>query len=227
MLPFALRIRYERRTPGLVPDFLRQKFVKDFSLRCRGIPRAPFACDTPSGNDQAVGFYAAIRGIAAGYRRDLTPGYISYPFLARPFVEYMQAIPHMQRVQLGKRRFLMRRALKNLLPEAIVNRRDKGDPQETINRAFMHEWPRLRPLFEDSRIAAYGYVDNALFLGAVEDYRLAKDIHVGMLLKLLSLEFWLRRLECMKSAVTDARQAVAGFSYRNSTVSLGASSVHT
>ena len=227
VLPHAARIRYQRRTPGLVPNFLRQKFVKNFSLRGREIPRAPFACDTPSGNDQALGFYAAIRGIAAGYRRELTPGYISYPFLARPFVEYMQAIPHTQRVQLGKRRFLMRRALKNVLPEVIVNRRDKGNPQETINRAFMHEWPRLRPLFEDSRIAAYGYVDNAIFLRAVEDYRLAKGIHLGMLLKLLSLEFWLRGLECVKPAVVDARQPAGVFRYRSSTAGLGANSVHT
>ena len=206
LLPLPLQARYESRTPGLIPNFLTRKFVKSFSLRGREIPSTPFACDTPSGNDQAVGFYTAMRGIAAGYRSELTPGFISYPFLARPFVEYMQAIPHSEKVQLGKRRFLMRRALKNVLPELIVQRRDKGNPQETINRAFMREWPRLRPIFEDSRIASHGYVDNKLFLNAVDDYRLGKGIHVGMLLKLMSLEFWLRRLEDIKPAVPDTRK---------------------
>ena len=198
LMPLPLQARYQNK-PGLTPNFLMTRFVKDFSLRSRTLPAAPFSCDRPSDNDQAVGFYTAMRGIATGYRSELTPGYISYPFLARPFVEYMQAIPHTQRVQLGKRRFLMRRALKNVLPETIVKRRDKGNPQETVNRAFMSEWPRLRPLFEESRIASHGYVDNKLFLNAVDDYRLGKGIHMGMLLKLLSLEFWLRRLERMES----------------------------
>src|ERR1043165_2498737 len=227
LLPLSLQIRYQTRTPGLVPHFMTPKFVKSFSLRNREIPRAPFACDTPSARDQALGFYTAIRGIAVGYRSELTPGYISYPFLARPFVEYMQAIPHTQRVQLGKRRFLMRRALQKVLPEVIVNRKDKGDPQETINRAFMREWPRLRPLFENSHIASHGYVDNTLFLRAVEDYRLGKGIHLGMLLKLLSLEFWLRRVEGMKPAFRDTREKVATFSYPDTAISLGASGLRT
>ena len=227
LLPLPLRARYQSRTPGLVPNFLMGKFVKNFSLRSREIPTAPFACATPSANDQALGFYTAIRGIATGYRSELTPGYISYPFLARPFVEYMQAIPHTQRVQLGKRRFLMRRALKNVLPEAIVKRKDKGNPQETINRAFMREWPRLRPLFEDSRIAAHGFVDNTLFLSAVEEYRLGKGIHLGMLLKLLSLEFWLRRLEGMEPALPNTREQVTSFSIGTYPISLGANSLHT
>jgi hypothetical protein len=107
----------------------------------------------------------------------------------------MQAIPHTQRVQLGKGRFVMRRALSDLLPVTILKRRDKGNPQETIARAFMHEWPRLKPYFEEPRIASYGYVDKKSFLIAVENYRLGKSIHLAVLLKLLSLEFWLRRLE--------------------------------
>jgi asparagine synthase (glutamine-hydrolysing) len=225
LLPRPLQARYQK--PGMTPNFLRSRFVKDFSLRSLGMPAAPFACDRPSGKDQAAGFYTAMRGIATGYRSELTPGYISYPFLARPFVEYMQAIPHTQRVQLGKRRFLMRRALKNVLPEMILKRKDKGDPQETVNRAFMREWSRLRPFFKDSRIASHGYVDNALFLSAVEDYRLGKGIHLVMVLKLLSLEFWLRRLEGMEPAFPHMQERVTCFSYREPAISLGASSLRT
>jgi len=195
LLPHSLRTRHEIKKPGVVPDFLLEQFVNEFSLRRRHVARPPFACDTPSTNDQALGFWTAARSIATGWRSELTRGYISYPFLARPLVEFMQGIPHTQRVQLGKSRFLMRRALKDVLPDVIVKRRDKGNPQETIARAFMREWPRLRPFFESSRISAYSYVDNALFLSTVEEYRLGKSIHLAMLLKLLSMEFWIRRLE--------------------------------
>lgn len=195
LLPHRLRTRHETRNPNVVPHFVMDHFVKGFSLRSRHVARSPFICNTPSENDQALGFWTAIRSIAAGWRSELTRGYVSYPFLARPLVEYMQAIPHTQRVQLGKSRSLMRRALSDVLPQAIVKRRSKGNPQETIARAFMREWPRLRPSFESSRISSYGYVDNSLFLSAVEEYRLGKSIHLAMLLKLLSLEFWIRRLE--------------------------------
>jgi asparagine synthase (glutamine-hydrolysing) len=200
LLPHQLRMRHETKMPGIVPNFLLDQFVHDFSLRSRHVARSPFACNTPSANDQALGFWTAVRSIAAGWRSEMTRGYISYPFLARPLVEYMQAIPHTQRVQLGKSRFLMRRALTGVLPEAIVKRRDKGNPQETIARSFMNEWSRLRPFFEDSRIGSHGYVNQRSFVSAVEDYRLGKDIHLGMLLKFLSFEFWLRRLERLEPA---------------------------
>ncbi len=197
LLPHSLRTRHETGRPGVVPAFLLDQFVKEFSLPRLHVARSPFSCDTPSANDQALGFWTAIRSIATGWRSELTRGYVSYPFLARPLVEYMQAIPHTQRVQLGKSRFLMRRALRDVLPQAIVKRRNKGNPQETIARAFRQEWPRLRQFFESSRVSSYGYVDNHAFISAVEEYRLGKSIHLAMLLKLLALEFWLRRLESL------------------------------
>jgi len=181
-----------------VPDFIVPKFESDFSLRARHVTHSPFVCDTPSANDQALGFWTAIRGIAAGYRSHVTTGHISYPFLARPLVEYMQAIPHTQRVQLGKSRFLMRQGLADVLPAAILKRRDKGNPQETIARAFARQWPRLKPIFEDARIASYGYVNKELVLAAIENYRLGKSLNLALFLKLLSLEFWLRRLETVQ-----------------------------
>lgn len=198
VLPGFIGTRRELKHTGIVPDFVLPKFARDYSLQNRHFAHSPFVCDTPSGNDQALGFWTAIRGIAAGHRREVTRGHITYPFLARPLVEYMQAIPHTQRVQLGKRRFVMRRALQDLLPLAILKRRDKGNPQETIARAFMHEWPRLKPYFDDPRIASYGYVDKNSFVAAVENYRMAKSINLAMFLKLLSLEFWLRRLETVQ-----------------------------
>ncbi len=200
LLPPPIRMRYETRKAGIVPNYLLNQFVDELSLRSRHVARSPFSCDTPSADDQALGFWTAIRSIAAGWRSEMTHGYISYPFLARPLVEYMQAIPHTQRVQLGKSRFLMRRALSGVLPEAIVKRRNKGNPQETIARAFMNEWPRLRQYFENSRIGSYGYVNQKSFVSAVEGYRLGKDIHLAMLLKFLSFEFWLRRLETLEPA---------------------------
>jgi hypothetical protein len=111
----------------------------------------------------------------------------------------MQAIPHDEVVEPAEGRYLMRRSLGNILPDRIVRRKGKGNPEEVIARAFVREWPRLRPLFVQSRIQSRNYVDEDAFLSAVEGYRQGKTIPIGMVLKLLSLEVWLRGLESPKA----------------------------
>ena len=71
----------------------------------------------------------------------------------------------------------------------------------------MHEWPGLKPYFEDPRIASYGYVDKKSFVAAVENYRMGKSINLAMFLKLLSLEFWLRRLETVQPSPVTTKKS--------------------
>ena len=191
LLPEVLQPRQD----SLLPDFLNSQFVKELSLVERQRADCPFDCHLTSTKDQALGFWTAIRGIAAGYRRDVTCGNISYPFLARPLVEYMQAVPHEELVQPGEGRVLMRRALQDVLPIKIGKRKGKGNPEEAIGRAFNREWPNLRTFLTNLRIGTHGYVDTGAFLTAVESYRHGATIHLGILLKLLSLEVWLRGVE--------------------------------
>lgn len=169
----------------------------------------PFNCDLPSHRDQALGFWTAIRGIASGFRRELSKVDVSYPFLHRPFIEFMQAIPHTQRVRAGETRSLMRRSLKGLLPEKIAKRKSKGNPQEVITRAIAREWRRFEPLFVDARIVARGYIDRAALQSAVEKFRFGCGTHSPTLLKALVLEVWLRGLECQAVTVKQPA-AIAG-----------------
>jgi len=105
----------------------------------------PFNCALPSERDQAIGFWSATRSIATGTRREMSRVDVSYPFLHRPLVEFMQAIPHTQRLRVGETRSLMRRSLRGLLPAKTLKRRSKGNPQEVITRAIAREWPRFEP----------------------------------------------------------------------------------
>jgi asparagine synthetase B (glutamine-hydrolysing) len=195
LLTPSFQARHQLRRIPLLPPFFNPEFVAKFNLQERIFARSPFECRLPSARDQVLGFWTAIRGIAAGHRRQVTYGNISYPFLARPLVEYMQAIPHDQLVQPAEGRRLMRRALQGIVPDKILQRKGKGNPEEVILRAFVREWPRLRSLFKDPRISLLGYVDNKSFVSAVEEYRGGNPLSVGMLLKLLSLEMWFRGLD--------------------------------
>jgi asparagine synthase (glutamine-hydrolysing) len=195
LLPPSLYVKYRARRIPSFPAFLNERFVKEHSLRERLVPSAPFLCDRHTAQDQAVGFWTASRSIAGGYRRHVTRANISYPFLAKPLVEYMQAIPHDVVSQPGQGRRLMRRALENVLPSKIVKRKGKGNPEEVLARAFIREWPQLLPFITNTRMCSRGYIDDNRFRSAVEKYMQGQGANVAVLLKLLALEVWLRGLE--------------------------------
>ena len=150
----------------------------------------------PSGRDQSAGFVSVVKHIAAGYRRAHFNVEIRYPYLHRPLVEFLQAIPAEQRLRPGETRSLMRRSFKTLLPDRIARRRTKGDPHESICRAVIREIPGLRELFKDSRATAYGYVEPVALTEALESAGHGLRVNFIALLKTISLEFWLRTLEC-------------------------------
>jgi asparagine synthase (glutamine-hydrolysing) len=113
----------------------------------------------------------------------------------RPLVEFMQAIPFEQMLRPGENRSLMRRALRNVLPEKIARRKTKGQPTEGLCRAVSREWKTLRAFFADSRVCAYGYTDQAPLLNAIDRSRNGMEVFTGPLLTTISLELWLRALE--------------------------------
>ncbi len=149
----------------------------------------------PSGRDQSAGFCSVVRHISSGYRRERLNVEIRYPYMHRPLVEFLQAIPFEQRVRPGETRSLMRRSFRTFLPEQIAKRRTKGNPHEAICRAVIRELPRLRTLFKDARVSAYGYVDPTALLEALELASHGVQINFVSLLRTISLELWLRTLE--------------------------------
>ena len=154
---------------------------------------------SPSSRDQSAGFVSVVNHIAAGYRRAHFNVEIRYPYLHRPLVEFLQAIPVEQRLRPGETRSLMRRSLKTLLPDRIVRRKTKGDPHESICRAAIREIPRLRGFFRDARVGSYGFVDSAALSEAIELASHGLRVNLVALLKTMSLEFWLRTLEQPRS----------------------------
>jgi len=124
---------------------------------------------------------------------------VSHPYLHRPLVEFLQAIPVEQRVRPGETRSLMRRALSNLLPGKILKRQGKKGPEEALFRAVAREWPRLQPIFKNARVCAAGYIDAEALHAALDRARHGCETHSFALIQTISLEFWLRSLERRRS----------------------------
>jgi asparagine synthase (glutamine-hydrolysing) len=82
-----------------------------------------------------------------------------YPFLDRDLVEFLFSIPREQILRPGRRRSLMRRALVNIVPREILERRRKAFQLRAPLSALQQAYPRLLELFADSAIANEGLVD--------------------------------------------------------------------
>jgi asparagine synthase (glutamine-hydrolysing) len=188
-------------TCGLKPNFeLPPWFDEQFVLRMKlhernlGVDDV-FGFALPSGRDQSIGFLSAMRTIAKASYRARGRIEVSHPYLHRPLVEFLQAIPFEQRVRPGENRSLMRRALRDLLPENVLNRKTKKGPDEAMFRAITREWSRLQPIFENSRVCAFGYANAEALLAALERARHGCLRHSFALVQTISLEFWLRSME--------------------------------
>ena len=119
-----------------------------------------------------------------------------YPYLDRDLVEFLLQLPREQLVQPGRRRALMRRALRGIVPTEILERRRKAyairGPLYSLQRVPDH----LRQLFADSHLAQIGLIDPAILLRSLND--LASGVNVQRwpsLVRAVLLELWLQMPE--------------------------------
>ncbi len=219
ILPRKLQLALGHRLALQLPQWLDSDFVKRANMRELMLgPEDTFGFPTPSGRSQSISFLCAVREQAAGYLRAVQTAEIRFPFLYRPLIEFMQAIPLDQRMRCGETRSLQRRALRDLLPGEIIRRTGKGIPNEAIMRALVREYATVQSLLCDSYVARYGYVDQRALTASVERIRYG-DKQCLNLLRIIPLEFWLRSLDGRRSkarmtaaalGLPEARLAAAG-----------------
>lgn len=195
LLPARLQLRFRRDLNKRFSDLYDPGFVKRTNIKERMLnPTDPFGFRLPSSRNQSVNFLTAVRSISAGYARVLQDIELRFPILYRPLVEFMQAIPRDQRIRPGEKRSLQRRALKDLLPPEVLNRKGKGNPSEAVFRGLTREYARLHSLLSDSYVARYGYVNQQALISVLERSRQG-DKRISEIFRIISLEFWLRSLE--------------------------------
>jgi asparagine synthase (glutamine-hydrolysing) len=198
-LPRQIRGRLKHGPVIHLRNWLSPEFVERMHLRERMFgPVDVFGFQNPSGRDQSISFLCAVRDLAAGYRRALNKSDITFPFMHRPLIEFMQAIPQQQRVRPGETRSLQRRALRDLLPAETLKRKGKGIPDEAILRAIIREYRWLRSVFVDSYAAHCGYINKQTLLAVLDNARYG-DCRSVELVQAVPLEFWLRSFQRRRS----------------------------
>jgi asparagine synthase (glutamine-hydrolysing) len=195
MFPARLQAKASRR-PTPLPPWYNREFVTRMKLhdRCAARP-APRSFRMPSARDQVAGFLSAVDIVSACWRNEQFGIDVTYPYLHRPLVEFLQAIPVEQLLRPGENRVLMRRMMAGILPAEIAARRTKGNPSEAIFRAIGRESKRLRSVFQHSRLCARGYIEKEPLLAAFDRAAHGYEKYGSFLVQTISLEFWLRGVE--------------------------------
>jgi hypothetical protein len=130
------------------------------------------------------------------------------PFLDRDLIQFLMAVPGETQAEGGVPRALVRQGLAGILPEAIRQRRWKGDYSEPVNQGAARDLEAVRRLFANQpRAVALGYVHPGR-LGAELDalaprLRGPDCLASWELMDLIGLEAWLRVF--FSPAVTEGR----------------------
>lgn len=215
LLPLCLAGRLLQRTRSDIPDWLHPDFVRRHRLRerwMRGVDRAE--ASARGMRCGATFFGLAVRQRDIDARAELGGWDITYPYLHRPLVEYVLAVPIEHRLGAHETRMLMRRGLAHILPEATLQRQCKGSPSGLIARSMARERARLYEWFERSRVVERGYVSEAGFRSALQRRIEGGEKFSGTLTRVIALELWLQSIEKRQRTAfpdaADGREPAAG-----------------
>jgi asparagine synthase (glutamine-hydrolysing) len=116
---------------------------------------------------------------------------LRYPFLYRPLVEWSLRLPVDQRIRPNVRKWILREATRDVLPEEVRTRTTKGGIDARILWSLQREHKRLQEMLRNPILAELGCIDAVPLRAAVERARRGASVHSVHLFSALSLETWL------------------------------------
>lgn len=116
-----------------------------------------------------------------------------YPFLDRDLVNFLFRVSREQLVRPGRRRSLMRRALKDIVPTEILERRRKAFLIRGPLAWMQANRERIEAMFADSLAAECGFIDPKALRSSLElTVRGVDPKWRRALMKSIALELWLK-----------------------------------
>ena len=114
-----------------------------------------------------------------------------YPMLDKDLVEYLFSIPPEQLVRPGRRRLMMRRALRGIVPAEILERRRKAFQLRAPMNAIRAAQPKLERLISSSRTAEMGFIDVTSLRCALKATAAGNAEWYQAVLRAIAYELWL------------------------------------
>ena len=154
----------------------------------------------PSKRAQIVSLEHMFRYLGSAFLQEYGNLYVSHPYSHRPLIEFCLGTPVSQFLRHGQTRSLMRRALRDLLPEKIAKRVSKGLLDESINRTLEKEWADVSDTSK-WKICERDYVSHDRLNDVLKRARLGNLDLVGSVIRIISFERWLRSLSLARRPV--------------------------
>jgi len=189
LLPATLR---RRLVPGAsLPPWIRRSAAE--SAHIVGTS-ADDSYAGPRGLKYAALVQEQMRSIPLGLRRhDLLEGLdVRHPFLYRPLVELGLRLPPEMCVQPHARKWILREAMRGILPEPVRTRVGKGGNLGFVHQALIRERPTIARILDDPLLAQLGCIDPVrLRAGIDEACRTGAEELVSAAIYTLAVETWL------------------------------------
>ncbi len=116
-----------------------------------------------------------------------------YPYLDRGLLEFMYAVPREQHVRPGRRRSLMRRALRDVVPTEILERKRKAYVARSPLAALQSARGQIETLLSDAVTVHCGLIDPVKLARSVDLITTGKETKQWSLLRrTVVFELWLR-----------------------------------
>lgn len=193
LLPDWLDIR--RVTLGKLEPWIDRQFARRCGLASRRMgPAAGLGVRLPSVRQSA----RTLIVMACQMSKQLPPNggceETRYPFLDQDLVEFATSIPLDQLLRPGERRSLMRRSLIGVLPKEVLGRKTKGVSSRFASAALDNKWIDIERIFRSPLCCQLGYIDRKRLHGELVATRNGNGLHPVRLMRVVSLEIWLRNL---------------------------------
>lgn len=193
LLPSSLGPRFNKQNKP--EPWLAARFASTYWHAVRRLARSEdFGFKLPTQRGHAQAFVGLARQMS------ITPPPLwacqekRYPYLDQTLVEFIVSIPAQQLLRPGQRRFLMLRALANVLPPEVLSRTTKAVTARRYMSSLGMLWPQVESLFRSPVSSDLGYISSQNFLDALVAAKSGKCPHLIRLLKGFSLELWLQDL---------------------------------
>jgi asparagine synthase (glutamine-hydrolysing) len=115
-----------------------------------------------------------------------------HPFLHRPLVELALGLPAQLCAQPMARKWILREAMRGMLPETVRTRPGKGSIDGSLARTLSREAGWMRALIKRSALVEMGLVDDVALVRAIEDGAPGAEDQRAAIVRTLALECWLQ-----------------------------------
>lgn len=115
-----------------------------------------------------------------------------YPFLDVRLVEYLFSLPIEQKIDDAQTKVLLRRSLRGIVPDEILDRPTKSSTDMLIFQGLKNEWDKLYPALQKPLLAELGLIDGKVFLNQIDRYRHGELSKSMDFFGALILELWLQ-----------------------------------